>query len=95
LLQSIRDKENILRHATSNKQMKQAGVFVTEDFSSKKVTGKSSKGPGSPSKTVTLVGSHWWYKGMRLGQIVNSQKIKRTKINRHFVTEKVDCFKIS
>ena len=49
--QSIRDKENILRHATSNRPLKQAGIYVTEDFSSKtKNVSKSGKVPGSPSK---------------------------------------------
>ena len=32
---SLRDKENILRHANSSKQLKQKGVYVTEDFSNK------------------------------------------------------------
>ena len=52
-LKSIRDKENILRHASSNRPLKQAGVYVTEDFSSKKV-GPTKGGiggpPGSPIK---------------------------------------------
>ena len=49
--QSIRDKENILRHATSNRPLKQAGVYVTEDFSSKtKNVAKTGKVPGSPTK---------------------------------------------
>lgn len=32
---SVRDKENILRHCTSSKILKQRAIYVTEDFSSK------------------------------------------------------------
>ena len=54
--QSIRDKENILRHASSNRPLKQAGVYVTEDFSSKKVIAKGGV-PGSPTKIKPVIGA--------------------------------------
>ena len=38
---SVRDKENILRHASSSKILRQKGIFVTEDFGNKKVNGHS------------------------------------------------------
>ena len=41
---SNRDKENILRHASSSKLLRQKGVFVTEDFSNKRVQGRRKTG---------------------------------------------------
>lgn len=55
---SIRDKENILRHCTSSKVLRQMGITVTEDFSSKRrnVVGAAegdSGGGASASATTT------------------------------------------
>ena len=38
---SIRDKENILRHTTSSKILRQKGISVTEDFSNKRQNSKN------------------------------------------------------
>ena len=40
---SIRDKENILRHTSSSKILRQKGIFVTEDFSNKRAQGHLQK----------------------------------------------------
>ena len=40
---SIRDKENILRHTSSSKILRQKGIFVTEDFSNKRAQGHLRK----------------------------------------------------
>lgn len=55
---SLRDKENILRHCTSSKELKKKNIFVTEDFSSKKqrapVNPLEQVIPVSPTKRSTL-----------------------------------------
>jgi hypothetical protein len=46
-----------LRHATSSRPLKQAGIYVTEDFSSKKTVGKAgNRAQGSPTKINPLTG---------------------------------------
>ena len=46
---SVRDKENILRHASSSRSLKKDGIFVTEDYGNKV---RKPKNPNqSPTKT--------------------------------------------
>ena len=40
---SIRDKENILRHTTSSRILRQKGISVTEDFSNKRQASKNTE----------------------------------------------------
>ena len=46
---SLRDKENILRHASSSRSLKKDGVYVTEDYGNK--VRKPKNQPQSPTKT--------------------------------------------
>ena len=46
---SLRDKENILRHASSSRSLKKDGVYVTEDYGNK--VRKPKNQLQSPTKT--------------------------------------------
>lgn len=58
---SIRDKENILRHASSSRILKQKGIYVTEDFSSKKQLDKPAR--PIPDQALKLIETHQLQQG--------------------------------
>lgn len=64
---SVRDKENILRHTSSSRILKQKGIFVTEDFSNKRTVPKGAAAASGHKGAISEV-NHQSIFVLQLGQ---------------------------
>ena len=73
---SNRDKENILRHASSSKLLRQKGVFVTEDFSNKRVQGRRKTGRKLAQSDVRVYMYTYTYLSNVFCRLTTAQRMK-------------------